>query len=223
MPGTPSPNLGLTLNVESDPFKLADFIANWDILDTNPGVSIVSALPGSGAFTGQTVYLTTDNLLHSWNGTAWSGSSLPLGWHFFQSPNVSVTTGSGSPYTSSSTSFSTPVATWAQVNGSADVHIILPGTPVATPQGVTVQFVIDGSNVAQVHYLMPGYGATAGAWFGTEITNVVANFQNINLTAGSHTIEIQSFIDQTAGGNPTVTLVNWQCNLIAFEKGPGSQ
>lgn len=38
---------------------------------TTVGITTVATLPATGSFTGETVYLSTDNRLYSWSGTAW--------------------------------------------------------------------------------------------------------------------------------------------------------
>lgn len=67
--------LGLKLNDQSDPFQLADFTSNYEILDANPGVFICTsaARPSWGApQTGRLIFMTDLKQLSYWNGTAWS-------------------------------------------------------------------------------------------------------------------------------------------------------
>jgi hypothetical protein len=71
---TYSTYLNLKLNAGSDPFLLSDFINNWDILDTSPGVYICTSLtrPSWGtAQAGRKIFMTDLEQTQFWNGSSW--------------------------------------------------------------------------------------------------------------------------------------------------------
>lgn len=67
--------MGLKLNDQSDPFALADFNANWSLLDASPGTFICTSTsrPNWGAAqTGRMIFMR-DLKQHSfWDGTNWN-------------------------------------------------------------------------------------------------------------------------------------------------------
>lgn len=75
--------LGLKLNSQSDPFALADFVANWNILDASPGVFICTSTsrPNWGTSqAGRMIFMTDLKQLSYWTGSAWADlrSSAPI-------------------------------------------------------------------------------------------------------------------------------------------------
>lgn len=65
---------------ESSPLAVGSFSRQGAIIDYTPFASslepilIVSSLPGTGAFLGQVVFLTTDKKLYRWDGSAWTAA-----------------------------------------------------------------------------------------------------------------------------------------------------
>jgi hypothetical protein len=67
--------LGLKLSDESDPFQLADFIQNWELLDTSPGTFICSSTSRpswNSSQAGRLIFMTDLKQVAYWSGTAWS-------------------------------------------------------------------------------------------------------------------------------------------------------
>jgi hypothetical protein len=67
--------LGLKLNDTSDPFLLSDFIANWNLLDANPGTFICTSTSRpnwSTPQTGRLIFMTDIKQLSYWTGSAWA-------------------------------------------------------------------------------------------------------------------------------------------------------
>lgn len=64
--------IGTTDFVDADSFtqNVEDLFANANVKQ----VDVVSTLPASGAYTGQVVFLTTDNKLYRWTGSAWTAA-----------------------------------------------------------------------------------------------------------------------------------------------------
>ena len=66
--------LGLKLNGATDPFLLSDFVGNWTILDSTPGVYICtsSSRPAwTAAQAGRLIFMTDYKALSYWDGAAW--------------------------------------------------------------------------------------------------------------------------------------------------------
>ena len=66
--------LGLKLNDQSDPFELSDFVANWQILDSSPGIYICTSVsrPNWGAAqAGRLIFMSDLKQTSYWNGSSW--------------------------------------------------------------------------------------------------------------------------------------------------------
>lgn len=95
--------VGLTTNLENDPFLLTDFNNNWNILDSQPGIfpCTSSTRPSWGAAQAGRSIMETDTFrMLTWSGSTWREPVIaaPM-WSLMVAPQQAISAGSMATYT----------------------------------------------------------------------------------------------------------------------------
>lgn len=189
-----TPRLGLYRPDGTDPFRTSDFQHNYDVLDSAPGIMVVTdgSLPGS-PWTGQTVYDTTQSSLLTYDGFGWSDGALPVVWNHattVASPTLSTV---GATWNTSTTTIHTSNhASCLTVVGSFEVQV----TEASAGSIVgTCGLYFDGSQVGPLTTWWHEYneaGVTGGFGVGSERNSFAIHSAFINNVAGgAHTIQLR--------------------------------
>jgi hypothetical protein len=195
--------LGLKLNQLSDPFELSDFVANWSILDANPGYFICTSVskPSWGAAqAGRMIFMTDLKQLSWWSGTAWNDlrDSAPV---FAGGSYLSVACNPGSTGVFNVLTFTTP--------RPSSLAIWLSGTyncPNNKSQNSYQSVVFDGAQQTigsfreQVRFA--GISGDTGFAVGTNAASLA---MIPTVSAGQHRIGVQ--VDVSSSYNTAITLV----------------
>jgi hypothetical protein len=211
-----STNLKLIVPATSDPFKTSDFVTNWGLLDSHPGVAQVADLSTAGSWDGQTVYNQTDHMLYVWDQahTSWRSPTSPYYWYFTATPNTILGT-SASPYLSASTNFTVPFTTPVVITYTAGFFT----DDVASVQAtLTAQTLIDSAAQGNITWTNARNTSTT---LGSEYAH--ATEQHVaTLTAGTHSFQFKAY-HSVSSGTDNIRLDYYKVVLTTAQKGVGSQ
>ena len=177
--------IGLTTNLNTDPFLLSDFTNNWNILDSQPGFfpCTSSTRPSWGAAqAGRNIVETDTGRYLRWSGSAWKEPVLASpAWLMMSSPRQAVSAGTATTYTLGTIKVLRPctlfiintatagirntagqwVSTSTQVNGASATAAPISGSYLQWPSTVA-------GNTTQ--------DFRTGTWFNTFVANAPGNY-----------------------------------------------
>jgi len=196
--------LGLKLSGESDPFLLSDFIQNWQLLDSSPGIFICTSAtrPSWGANQdGRLIFMTDLKQLSYWESV--------FGWHDLRDSSpvyaggsyLNVACNPGSSGVFNILTFTTPrpsaLAVWLSGTYNYPNNKTQDGWQSVTFDGVQQTI---GSYREQVRFA--GNAADAGNAAGVNATSLAVI---PSVSAGQHRIGVQ--VDVSSSYKTAITLV----------------
>jgi hypothetical protein len=195
-----SNNLGLKLNAPTDPFLLSDFIANWNILDANPGIFITTSTSRpsyTSSQAGRLIFLTDLKQFQWWNGTSWITDALyaPPVFHGGVDFGTSMARGTSPTFTCLTFSISRPCSVGIVLTAEYAIaakqyqefyqSVVFDGAQVAT--GFREHTILSAENINH-----PAYGALQS----------VCAIQTV--AAGTHTVGALVQVQSTTSASVTI-------------------
>lgn len=197
---TTSQHMGMKIPDGSDPFLRTDFVQNWNTLDQYPGVWICTSTtrPAWGAAQAGMMILETDTRRTlMWSGTTFKEMLYgPAVWWGASRPNATINQATVVPFTVGTFTVNRPgtLAAFATVEYNLTTRGYM---------GVTSRILIDGAVAAFdntiAEFVATGWPDNSTMGTGTWSTTVpVLGVRNIS--AGTHSIGLQSTGSQTQSG-----------------------
>jgi hypothetical protein len=219
-----TPRLGIKKPQDSDTFLTSDFDANYDLIDSYPGVFVCtqSTRPSWGTpQAGQLIFCTDTRILYEWTGTAFREPLVsPGSWTVNATLSTSVSPPSGGVSTTTYTvgTFNSSRACAALVVGALNF------VPPQAEYDTTVNFVlqINGNDLTTfgANFTKQGvYISSTGISYTTPHTIVgFATTGSNGVNIGSNTMSIKVNIadnDVYSGGPTGITLTSASISVLA--------
>lgn len=213
---TYSQYLGLKLNVSTDPFQLSDFIANWGVLDTSPGIFICTSASRPAwvaSQAGRLIFMTDLKQLSWFDGASWNDlrDSSPV---FGAGSVISASISAGASPTYALCNFTTP--------RPCSLALIITGTYWASAnvqQRLNQVPLLDG-----VQQPYGGFTGDATTLFGSSNHEDFRTLTSLaivpTVAAGAHTIGIQVNVLQVTSAG--INLRNAKCVGFVSLYSPGN-